>query len=67
MSLPSRDYYLQLEGKKFLSIDKGQIKFVDNMSKGFNFHSWDQAEQFIQLLVNLDKVSVPTDLEVYRY
>jgi hypothetical protein len=69
MSLPSRDYYIKYttnDGDKFIGIEGGEIKFVPDfrMGKAFNFHSYDQAEMFIEYLkVNKDYM----DLEVYRY
>jgi hypothetical protein len=69
MSLPSRDYYIKSpthDGDKFIGIKDGQIKFVNDfrMGKAFNFHSYDQAETFIEYLEVTEDYR---DLEVYRY
>jgi hypothetical protein len=73
MSLPSRDYYLLLRyngEEKFLAIKHGQITWVNGLSLvgAFNFHSHDQAEEFIQFLkVNHYQSANAINLEVYRY
>lgn len=69
MSLPSRDYYLKSNTKGydlFLSFSKGQIIWETGIHRAFNFHSYDQASEFIKFVES----NVPTDhtnLEVYRY
>lgn len=73
MSLPSRDYYLKLNRlgqEQFLSIKEGKISWVNGLSLAgaFNFHSYDQAEEFIKFLrTNHYQSANSVELEVYRY
>lgn len=67
MSLPSRDYYIKIaEKKSFLRFKEGQMEFTQSMHKAFNFHSHDQAVEFIEYLKCNVAISV-VGLEVYRY
>ena len=73
MSLPSRDYYLKLDHsgvEKFLAIKHGKVTWVNGfkLAGAFNFHTYDQAESFIEFLtVNNYLLADDLKLEVYRY